>query len=489
MSGPVKSPKVFISYSWTTPQHEAWVLKLAGQLVSNGVDTVLDKWELKEGQDKHAFMEKMVSDPDVDRVLIICDRAYKQKADERRGGVGTESQIVSKEVYESVVQEKFIPILSERDGDGAPCLPVFLQNRIYIDLSKEDAFLSEFDKLLRNIFGRPAISKPPLGPLPSFVEQPNAGPLRTAFKLDAFKEAVLAERPYSVAKCQEYLRSLAACFDDLRIDWKSNSNAPVDEVVVQSIGTFITYRNEFLDFVAFATAYVASQSVTEEIVSFLEQVIPFGDRPATVSSWIDGSFDNFRFLLYELFLYVIAFYIQHRRYAEAAQFLEHQYVFASALGGTERSIQSYRVFNKRCVSIDVGRNDRLKLRRLSVVADMIRERATRQDVGFPNLFQVDFLLFLRSFLDAKQESPFGYYWSPNCIVYSHSVGVVELFLRATSKEAAAPVLRLVGVRSIDDFLSRIDLSEERFNQLAGSERWWDVSIAQLCNLKQIRAIA
>lgn len=47
-----KIPKIFISYSWVVSER---VLELAERLVANGVDVVLDKWDLKEGQDKYAF--------------------------------------------------------------------------------------------------------------------------------------------------------------------------------------------------------------------------------------------------------------------------------------------------------------------------------------------------------------------------------------------------------------------------------------------------
>lgn len=50
-----KIPKIFISYSWS---RDALVLDLANRLVSHGVDVVLDKWDLKEGNDKYEFMER-----------------------------------------------------------------------------------------------------------------------------------------------------------------------------------------------------------------------------------------------------------------------------------------------------------------------------------------------------------------------------------------------------------------------------------------------
>jgi hypothetical protein len=85
--------KIFISYSWTTPAHEEWVINLAQRLVSDGIEVVLDKWDLKPGHDKFAFMEQMVHSEDVDKVLIILDNKYAQKANDRSGGVGTETVI------------------------------------------------------------------------------------------------------------------------------------------------------------------------------------------------------------------------------------------------------------------------------------------------------------------------------------------------------------------------------------------------------------
>ena len=63
----MESPKLFISYSWSNASHEQWVLDLATELRESGIDVILDKWDLKEGHDSVAFMEKMVTDPDISR--------------------------------------------------------------------------------------------------------------------------------------------------------------------------------------------------------------------------------------------------------------------------------------------------------------------------------------------------------------------------------------------------------------------------------------
>jgi hypothetical protein len=102
-------PKVLTSYCWTNEDHKSWVLNLATRLKTDGVEVMLDRWHLKPGHNKYVFMERSVTDATISKVLVVCDRAYAEKADERKGGVGTETEIISAEVYKKVSQEKFIP--------------------------------------------------------------------------------------------------------------------------------------------------------------------------------------------------------------------------------------------------------------------------------------------------------------------------------------------------------------------------------------------
>ena len=163
-----KMPKVFISYSWSSDRP---VLELAQRLISHGVDVVLDKWELKAGRDKYAFMERCVNDPDITKVLIICDRVYAQKANNRTGGVGDETVIISGEIYGKMKQEKFIPIIAERDDEGNEYLPAYIKTRIYIDLSDTIKYEEQYEKLLRNIYEKPQLVKPKLGKRPEWLDE------------------------------------------------------------------------------------------------------------------------------------------------------------------------------------------------------------------------------------------------------------------------------------------------------------------------------
>jgi hypothetical protein len=110
----VTPPKLFISYSWTNPENKEWVVGLATQLRSRGVDVVLDEWDAPPGTDLNRFMERVVTDSEVKKVIMVVDRHYVEKADARRSGVGTEAQIISSEVYGKTDQTKFVAVVIEK---------------------------------------------------------------------------------------------------------------------------------------------------------------------------------------------------------------------------------------------------------------------------------------------------------------------------------------------------------------------------------------
>ena len=148
-------PKVFISYSWTTEVYKARVLDLAKRLRRSGVDVILDQWELKPGHDMYAFMEQSIRA--ADKVLILCDKGYSSKADNRTGGVGAETQIITPDVYGKHKQEKFIPVIMEKPT----MVPSYLKSRYAVYFINDEE--EEYRNLCRAIFGINREKKPPLG--------------------------------------------------------------------------------------------------------------------------------------------------------------------------------------------------------------------------------------------------------------------------------------------------------------------------------------
>ena len=169
-------PKLFISYSQTDDRHSDWVVDLAERLLSDGVEVILDRWDLKYGHEMYVFMEQMVTDPTVDKVLIICDSKYKEKADGRIGGVGNEVELMVNCIANDTTQEKFIALACEKDRDGNACIPNYLSSRLYIDFSVREEFELNYDRLLFFVYGREYHKKPPRGEIPERLRDSESRP-------------------------------------------------------------------------------------------------------------------------------------------------------------------------------------------------------------------------------------------------------------------------------------------------------------------------
>lgn len=150
--------KVFISYSWESEEHRAWVKAFADHLLADGIEAIVDQYDLGLGDRLPQFMEESVTSADY--VLIVCTPTYKAKADARVGGVGYEGHIISDELYSKRNEQKFIPVL--RGGTFTECVPVFLAGKLGIDLS--DGFDSEnYENLIATIFHtkkKPSVKRP-----------------------------------------------------------------------------------------------------------------------------------------------------------------------------------------------------------------------------------------------------------------------------------------------------------------------------------------
>lgn len=154
--------QVFISYSHDDDAHKNWVLQLATRLRSNGVDVILDRWNLTLGKDVASFMENGLSTSK--RVLCVCSEIYVDKANNKSSGVGYEKQIMTAELMDSLNTDWIIPII--KNNNSAKKVPIFLKGRLYISFENELLYESEYEKLLRNLLDEPVLPIPPLGDNP-----------------------------------------------------------------------------------------------------------------------------------------------------------------------------------------------------------------------------------------------------------------------------------------------------------------------------------
>ena len=158
-------PKVFISYSWESKEHSDWVKSLADKLLADGIEAIIDSYDVSPGDRLPKFMESSIRDSDY--VIIICTEEYKRKANNREKGVGYESHIISAELYNNHNDRKFIPVI--RQGDFNSALPTYLDGKLAIDLRGNPFNEDSYKDLIASIFK--VKKQPKVGIRPYYVDE------------------------------------------------------------------------------------------------------------------------------------------------------------------------------------------------------------------------------------------------------------------------------------------------------------------------------
>lgn len=466
----VTPPKIFISYRWSSPDHEEWVLRLATSLRDNGVDAQLDKWHLNEGQDTLAFMEAMVSDANVKKVLLICDAGYVQRANSREGGVGTEAQIISAKVYEDSGQDKFAAIVVELDEFGKPLLPIYMSTRLYFDMSSSDAEAINFERIVRWIFDEPFHALPPIGNKPDFLGKTyvTGSPL---FRIGPSSPLGMGKQSASddaatilssiAEEAQSFFQSLVGKENAAEHVYKSIKELrPVSENLYRAL------RRIVID---------DSPKSVDIIHSFFEKLLAHWDHHPVNVQYSRWDNDVYQYFVHDAFVSFVAIAMEQKDFSFAADFLAMPFFKPRPHDKTGEAVD-YTELRPYLESLD-KQNSTLAQRRASLHADLLNEAHEHSVVGQSAFMEADVTLYLRGLLAPKFD------WYPISALYLTSTyGALPTFVRAQSSkfyERLKPLLLNVEANAVRQTLSqmaserkllRFNYHELNMNQLLAAEK-------------------
>ncbi len=271
-------------------------------MLADGIDIVLDCYDLQEGHDKFAFMEKMVTDKSVSHVLVFCDKHYAEKADSRKSGVGAESQIISSEIYNRVEQSKFIPIICESSDSGGPHLPAFLKSAVYIDFTSPELVNRNWERLIRLLFGKPSRVKPSLGKPPAYIkDNSEQHSISAEFKFPSLKQAILEQKPNVSFYRSDFLDACFEYADSLRVREEPKTES-LGEKIITDFGKLRHIRNLLVDWVLLEASSGKNGEFQDELVPFLERLRELKSVPTGVELWNPELYAGHTVFVYEMFL-------------------------------------------------------------------------------------------------------------------------------------------------------------------------------------------
>lgn len=453
-------PKVFISYSWSDQSHQELVKHWADRLVADGIDVVLDIYDLKEGHDKYAFMERMVTDSSVTHVLVVCDKKYAEKANARKAGVGTESQIISSEVYEKVEQSKFIPIVCEFGDDGEPILPAFMKSRMWINFSSPEAENDNWEQLVRLLYGKPQHVKPKKGKTPTYITSEIPVPTSEVFaKFNSLKQAVLQDKKGINHYRRDFIDSCISYADTLRVRERPTVDS-MGEKVFEDCGKLKAIRDHLCDWVLLEGEITDPEHLSEAVIEVLEKLRELKSRPPEINSWNDTWFEAHAVFVYETFLYIIAALLKSGAYSILHDIYSSHYLLPSLDRYGQSNFEKFDCFygdSESLQSVLAPEGRRL----YAPAAELLKRQADREDLPFSDIMQAELLTLLMSFITPDTM------WYPQTLHYSSHGNRYPFFVRAAQHKHFKKLSTITGITSADDLREKVKEGNERL----GTRQW------------------
>ena len=450
MKSTIEHPKVFISYAWGSEDYRLKVRSFATDLMENGIDVLLDQWSLKEGNDTYAFMEQSVTDQTITNVLILLDPIYEKKANGRNGGVGTETQIISPEIYNKVKQEKFLPVIFERGENGEIPKPQYLKTMLHFDLSQEEKYDSEYQRLVKRLYGIEIVEKPELGKKPSWLEEKSIIPTKILTGYECLKQ----QKSDNIKK-DEYRNFLFAVKEKI-VNFSKDElgdSVSADEYIELYADTKL-YRDDFLHLLKYSLyvpeAYKIIASVMEKICVEIKG-----------KSGYEG--EVMRTLLHEIFIYVVAFYLKSKN-SDAVSYILSKTYFVGRYGYNED--QSFNVFYDNNENFDraVSQKDGKKYYSGTAsywINNINVEVCNKNEFVFADIFCHNASIFVENYTNE-------WFWFPITYIYDRAEYGNSFFrqfaIRLKSKEHLREAAKIMGFSDTEVFKKKYIEIEKKMKE-------------------------
>lgn len=456
--------KVFISYSWTSEEFTRWVREeIAERLESDGVEVVFDQWDLQDGHDVYAFMERAVNDKEISKVLVVCDKGYKDKADSRKGGVGTETLIITPNVYQEVTQTKFIPIVAERDSQGKDYVPTYMNGRKYIDMSSSELYVENYEQLLRTIYERPSKRRPKRGKAPSFlfededVESYKFHFLLKQIQLDLSKDRIGAAKSKIIEFKSDFIDSL----ETFKVG-KLENHELTAQAIEDKIDNMLILRDDFIELLEKSISYDILN--VDLLTEFFEDIHneSINIRSQVQGTFIEIQFDQFKFFIRELFIYTCAILLKAEKYSLLSDLLYSRFLIYRDFPQNGKESRGFEAFNSYIRSLDEIQVKKSGSNFYSYSSEKMIRRSTKK-YSQEYLANTDLLLYYLSNMNKTEtERP----WYPQSYIYSRDTKI-EVLQKLESKRYFEKVKDLFDVENKEALIEKLSNFESGYEGYRG----------------------
>lgn len=262
-------------------------------------------------------------------------------------------------------------------------------------------------------------------------------PRHTLSKLSLACDALSNDKEHAAKSTKSYLDALLNVLNNFHV--VQPREGAFDARVLATVDASRSFVDEYRRLMSIIASSEKSESYSPQVIAFLEGVLdlkknyPIQETAAYL--WRDA----LGFISRELYLATVRPLLLQSRWVFVKQLLQHNY----AVSGSEKTFR-YTAFDSFQRSLDVFRNRRLQLQRLSVSADVLKDRVEESAIDFEGIMQTDFFLHVNSLLDGHDPM---HAWRARTLGHASEqvVSGFELFVSARAGKIDAGLKQVLNV--------------------------------------------
>lgn len=312
----------------------------------------------------------------------------------------------------------------------------------YIPCTGASQFIDDFLRLL----GRLEDLAPTIGTGPTILD------LKTGFSSSKEPIAPL----YS-----EYLKNILSELEKTKPDF--SKFAEYDEAIDTQINEAMPISYRFIEAALVASKY-SNVDAIKAIYNFFGNALRLCDLPEGFSgSFRRTDFDGYKFLVYEMFVSFIALLIRNNHWEVLGDILTDD-LFVEKKSNSK--YVSFVRISSYVASLDEIRNKRLNLNRISVMADIFKDRFTKSElpelITHKEFLEADYFLFMRTVCHEDNLEYLGSVWCPRSCVWLD--GPPTYIVKSESKRFLERLVKATGFETSKEFVEKFKSSHSVFTR-------------------------
>lgn len=281
------------------------------------------------------------------------------------------------------------------------------------------------------------------------------------------------ERPNQALQVRRFMSWLVGRLKDIAPNWAQEGFR--DDLLVRSIDESLPVAIEFGKVVGVIAA-MGSSEAAREICRGFEPILAHYDLPRGFSGNFNSTdFDFFKFVGHEFFVMFIAALMREERWEIIAESLDARFQPDNARVDRGKPAATFEDLSRAAALFDM-RNNRLKLARVSVRADILANRHQGSEIKgkspLREFADADFMLFLRGEMGKSMDSN-RISWIPWSILYMEMVP--GFLVKSDRRNYAHSLLPALGAEDVQQVRLALEQRVPKLEALYIGG-FWDISI-------------